>query len=291
VKPGVVLLAGGIWLAIAAGARAGEAPQAGPADARVRTLDYDPTQVVRIDGVYRTATQILFGEDETILHVALGDATAWEVAAEKNILFLKPKAAHGPTNLIVTTTRGGGQSRNYVFDLTAPATKAAGAIYVLHFRYPADLKTAAVALISEQERALLARLTSLRLERGAVEGPRNLAYQVQGAVALQPSEVSDNGRFTLMRFPAGQPVPSIYQVTSDGSESLVPFEVRGEFVVVQGIAKAFRLRRGRDVLCIYNQAPDPYGVTLGTHTASPAVERTDLPAPLSATPAPKDPAP
>jgi type IV secretion system protein VirB9 len=162
---------------------------------------------------------------------------------------------------------------------------------VLRFRYPADLKAAAVALISDQERTLLAKLTSLQLERGAVEGQRNLAYEVQGAVALQPSEVSDNGRFTILRFPAGQTIPSVYQVTPDGSESLVPFDVRGEFVVVHGTAKAFRLRRGRDVLCIYNEALDPYGVNLGTRTASPSVDRTDLPGPRSATPAAKDPQP
>jgi type IV secretion system protein VirB9 len=118
-----------------------------------------------------------------------------------------------------------------------------------------------------------------------------LAYELQGAVALQPSEVSDNGRFTILRFPAGQAIPSVYQVTPDGSESLVPFDVRGEFVVVHGTAKAFRLRRGRDVLCIYNEALDPYGVNLGTHTASPSVDRTDLPGPRSATPAAKDPQP
>jgi type IV secretion system protein VirB9 len=81
--------------------------------------------------------------------------------------------------------------------------------------------------------------------------------------------------FTILRFPAGQVVPAVYQVTPDGTESLVPFDVRGEFVVVHGTAGQFRLRWGRDVLCIYNDAPNPYGVDLGTHTASPNVDRTD----------------
>jgi type IV secretion system protein VirB9 len=108
-----------------------------------------------------------------------------------------------------------------------------------------------------------------------LEGPRNLAYEVQGSAALQPSEVSDNRRFTVMRFPAGQAIPAIYTVTPDGTESLVPFDVRGEFVVIHATAKLFRLRRGKDLLCIYNDANDPYGVTLGTHTAAPDVDRTD----------------
>jgi type IV secretion system protein VirB9 len=199
------------------------------------------------------------------------------VAAEKNILFLKPKASHGVTNLIVTTGRSSGQSRNYTFELTTEAGRHGGdGLYVLRFRYPADARAAATAAISAEEQALLARLESLKLERGAVEGRRNLAYEVQGAAALQPSEVSDNGRFTILRFPAGQVIPTIFQVTPDGSESLIPFDVRGEFVVIHGTAGQFRLRRGKDVLCIYNVAPDPYGVNLGTHTASPGVDRTDI---------------
>src|SRR6185437_3618109 len=170
-------------------------------------------------------------------------------------------------------------TRNYTFELTiqgrAPARSGAG-LFVLRFRYPADLRVAAASAISAEEQAILTRLTALKLERGAVEGRRNLAYQVQGAVGLQPSEVSDNGRFTILRFPAGQAIPAIYQVTPDGSESLVPFDVRGEFVVIHGTARQFRLRRGRDVLCIYNTAADPYGVNVGTETAAPDVERRDI---------------
>jgi type IV secretion system protein VirB9 len=266
-------------LASAEAARAVEAPRPGLADARVRTIDYDPQQVVHIAGVYRSAIQILFGEDETILHVAIGDATAWDVAAEKNILFIKPKAAHGLTNLIVTTARAGGATRNYTFELITEARSDRASLYVLRFCYPEDLRAAASAAISAEEQALLAKLTALKLERGAVEGTRNLAYRVQGAVALQPSEVSDNGRFTILRFPAGQPIPAIYEVTPDGTESLVPFDVRGEFVVIHDTARQFRLRRGRDVLCIYNEGPASYGVDLGTHTASQEVDRTDVAGP------------
>ncbi len=267
-------------------AQAVETPKPGAADARVRTIDYDTLQVVHIAGVYRTATQILFGDDETILHVALGDATAWAVAAEKNILFIKPTAAHGLTNLIVTTARPNGSTRNYVFDLAIQhephadrPRAAADALYVLRFHYPSDLKVAAGKVLSLEEQALRTRLTDLMLERGAVEGRRNLAYEVQGGAELQPSEVSDNGRFTIMRFPAGQVIPAVYQVTPDGAESLVPFDVRGEFVVVHATAKQFRLRRGHEVLCIFNDALDPYGVNLGTGTASPRVERVDTGSP------------
>ena len=101
-----------------------------------------------------------------------------------------------------------------------------------------------------------------------------LAYSVQGASDLQPSEVTDNGRFTVLRFPANQPLPSIFAVSADGEESLVPFDVRGEFVVIHAVVPGLRLRRGQSVLCIFNEAYDPRGVAFGTGTASPIVDRS-----------------
>jgi type IV secretion system protein VirB9 len=266
------LAAGLLW---AGSAQALDTPKGGPSDPRIKVVDYNPWGVVKVTGVFRTATQILLGEDETILHVAVGDATGWDVAAEKNILFVKPKAARGPTNLIVTTSRPGG-TRNYTFELStragASSRNTRDTVFGLRFRYPADTLSAEAAFLER-------RIVELKLDRAVVEGRRNLAYAVQGASALQPSEVSDNGRFTVMRFPANQQVPVIYQVEASGAEGLIPFDVRGEFVVVHAVVRQLRLRRGRDVLCIYNEAFEPYGVNPGTGTAAADVERTDKGAP------------
>ncbi len=265
-------------LAVSSPALALDTPKSGPSDPRIKVVDYDPWAVVKITGVFRTATQILLGPDETILHVAVGDATGWDVAAEQNILFVKPKAARPPTNLIVTTSRGT-ETRNYTFELLTRAGSSArntpDTVFGLRFRYPQDEKAAAASALTAQAAALERRIVELKLDRAVVEGRRNLNYGVQGATALQPSEVSDNGRFTVMRFPANQQVPAIYQVESSGTESLIPFDVRGEFVVVHAVVRQLRLRQGRDVLCIYNQAFEPYGVNPGTGTAAPDVQRTD----------------
>jgi type IV secretion system protein VirB9 len=259
-------------------AQALEAPKGGPADPRIKVVDYDPWQVVRVTGVFRTATQILFGEDETILHVALGDTTGWDVAAEGNILFVKPKAPRGPTNLIVTTRRGA-TTRSYTFELSARAGPSSRAtvdtVFVLRFRYPLDAKAQATAALTAEEARLQQTVLQLKLDHAVVEGRRNLAYDVQGASDLQPSEVSDNGRFTVLRFPGNAPTPAIYQVEDSGAESLAAFDVRGEFVVVHSVVRQLRLRRGREVLCIFNQAFEPFGTNPGTGTAAPDVTRTD----------------
>src|SRR3546814_11610196 len=58
-----------------------------------------------------------------------------------HILFLKPRERAGPTNLIVTTSRGG-TLRSYAFELTArsgPITGRNGQAYFqVRFRYPRD---------------------------------------------------------------------------------------------------------------------------------------------------------
>ena len=258
-----------------------DTPRGGPTDPRVKFVEYQETQVYRVVGTFRTATQIVLGDDETIEHVALGDTVSWEVAVAGHILFLKPRERAGPTNLIVTTNRAG-ELRNYAFELTArrgPISSAsANTFFQVRFRYPRDEAERAArlraALEAQRVAALQATVVKGALDHGVIEGPRNLNYKVQGATSLQPSEISDNGQFTVLRFPGNHEIPAIYLVRPDGSETLVPFDVRDEFVVVHMVAAQLRLRRNREVLCIYNLAPTPYGVDPGTNTASPHVERT-----------------
>ncbi|MDE0877294.1 MAG: P-type conjugative transfer protein VirB9 [Sphingomonas bacterium] len=258
-----------------------ETPHPGNADPRIKWVNYDPAQVYRIVGVFRSATQVVFAADEEIAHVALGDTISWEVAPVGNIIFIKPRERAGPTNLIVSTTKGG-VTRNYQFELIARtgaiSVKTPDTFFQVRFHYPADeALQAAQAALAQKAKALAvleAGAVKLALDHGVVEGPRNMMYQVQGASELQPSEISDNGQFTVLRFPNRREIPAIFVVQPDGSESLVPFDVRDDFVVVHQIATQLRLRRGKLVLCIYNQGDPTYGVDHKTDTASPDVDRT-----------------
>ena len=259
-------------------AHALETPRGGRADPRIKTIDYEPQQVVRLVGAFRTATEILFADNETIRHVALGDTTGWDVVAEKHILFAKPKAVRAPTNLIVTTTGNDGAERHYTFELTTRSgpiwADTPDTFFVVRFRYPAQEKAQVVATLSAAETVLQRQVLQFKLDRVVLEGPRNLAYELQGDASIAPSEVTDNGRFTVLRFPGALPVPAIYAVTPDGAESLVPFDVRGEFLVVHQTAAQLRLRRGREVLCVFNAAYRPYGSPPAGGTTAPDVERT-----------------
>lgn len=260
---------------------ASETPHVTAADPRVRSVDYDPNQVYRIVGVFRTATQIVFGSDETIVNVAVGDSVSWEVAPRGYLLFIKPREHAGPTNLIVTTDHGG-ELRNYTFELTSRAgwisAAAPNTFFQVRFRYPEDERLRRARINTLDAALKLAQLqqqtVKMALDQGVIEGSRNLKYTLQGASDLQPSEVSDNGQFTVLRFPTTKEIPSIYLVRDDKSETLVPFDVRDDFVVVHMVARQLRLRRNGEVLCIYNEAAVVYGKDYGTDTASPLIERT-----------------
>lgn len=270
-------LAGTAIAVAATPAFAVDVPRPGRADPRVKWVNYDPWQVYRVVGTFRTATQIILGPGEEIQHVALGDTVSWEVAAETNILFVKPREHGTPTNLIVTTRRGG-EVRNYTFELgirSGPIGAGSPNTYFqVRFRYPEDERAAAARGLAQKVDALERARTGLMLDAAVLEGARNLNYTVQGSSRIQPSEVSDNGRFTVLRFPGNQELPTFFQTLPDGSEGLVPFDVRDEFVVLHTVASKLVLRRGKEVLCIFNEAVQPYGVNPGTNTASARVDRT-----------------
>src|SRR3546814_16790545 len=94
-------------------------------------------------------------------------------------------------------------------------------------------------LAEAQAQAAMAQLAQLKaLERGAVksaldigvmEGKRNADYIMQGSTAIQPSEVSDNGQFTEMRFPTQRELQGFSVHSPEGPEATVSFEVSAAY--------------------------------------------------------------
>ena len=258
-------------------ASAENTPRPVTADHRVREVNYSDQNVIAIRSAFRTATQIEFAQGEVIKFVAMGDTVSWEVAPAENSLFIKPRERASGTNLIVVTEYAG-QKRNYTFALSAaPNSRAAETYYKVRVRYP---EQEAAALREANARRQLAQVLEQQngamkaaLDLGVLEGIRNLNYTVKGASAIQPSEVTDNGQFTVLRFPNQREIPAIFTVNPDGSEATASFDVRDEFVVVHGVFRELRLRRGKVVLCIYNDNPNFYGRDPKTDTASEVVDR------------------
>ncbi|GHH25007.1 P-type conjugative transfer protein VirB9 [Sphingomonas glacialis] len=252
---------------------ASETPVPGAKDARVRNVNYDPDQVVTIVGSFRHAIEIQFGPGETVTQAALGDTVSWQIAPVGNIVFLKPRERAGGTNLIVVTNAGG-VPRTYHFNL---ALGTGATMYGVRFRYPREERAMAALQVQvaqgQAAKAIEASITTAALDHAVIEGARNINYTVQGDSALQPTEISDNGEFTVLRYPGHADIPSIFAVDVDGTETIVPYDVREDFVVIHAVYRQLRLRRGATVLCIYNEAPLRNDRGDRTGTVSNVVER------------------
>ncbi|GAA5619819.1 type IV secretion system protein virB9 [Brucella sp. NBRC 12951] len=253
-----------------------EIPHSASQDSRVRFVNYQPFNITRIVGSLRSSVQVEFAADEEIAHVALGNSVAWEVAPAGNILFLKPREKQPVTNISVVTTRRDGSTRSYQMELTArDGTVEVGqnTYFYLKFRYPADEANARRQQAAARARAAQAEEADDVLALHEAYGPRNWRYSAQGSQSLEPQSVYDNGKITTFAFVGNQEMPAIYIENPDGSESLVSKSVDGNLVMVHAISSKFILRRGRDVLCVFNEAYSRVGINPDTKTTSPSVER------------------
>ncbi|NEH59805.1 P-type conjugative transfer protein VirB9 [Rhizobium leguminosarum] len=251
-------------------------PRGASQDSRIRFVDYQPYNITKIVGTLRSSVQIEFAADEEIAHVALGNSVAWEVAPAGNILFLKPRENQPVTNISVVTTRRDGSMRSYQMELTVrDGTVEAGqnTYFYVKYRYPADEAERRRLDAAARAQAAQAGEADKVLALHEAYGPRNWRYSAQGSAALEPQAVYDNGKVTTFAFAGNQEMPAIYMENSDGSESLVPKSVENNLVLVHAISRKFILRRGGDVLCIFNEAYDRIGINPDTNTTSPSVER------------------
>lgn len=205
-------------------------------DTRIRYAPYNAHDVVQLNTVIGIATHVVLEEGEQYMTHAFGDANAYAFAVEKNHLFLKPKAENADTNLAVVTDR-----RSYHFRLTFQPSIQSSAVYQLVFRYPENLKKAAL----EQE---------FRSESGQ---KYNLNYAMSGDSDIAPIHAWDNGTFTYFKFGDQRDLPVVYMVDADDNESMVNRHSMGEasnIVVVHKVHDRWIFRLGDRALAIYNES-------------------------------------
>lgn len=253
-------------------------PQAGAPDRRIRTVAYDPAQVVDIYGAVGAALTVEFLDNDTIQQVTLSDTANLKRAVAGNVLWLKPTTAMPTQPISVRTLNADGKAHLYMFQFqtrdggTDEATP--NTYYLVRFIDPAGAAAARAA--QWRQRQVLAREAQARAALAAipVAPANNRRYIGQGDRRIEPAGVWDDGNSTFFHFPGNVRVPAIFVLNPDGKEATATYTVEGNIVVVHQVARAFRLRDGQDVLCVFNQAFNPVGSNPGTGTTSPAVERT-----------------
>lgn len=234
-------------------------------DTRIQAINYNPGNVVKLNGVVGVATQIVLEPDEEYIAHAFGDPNAWEFSHAANHIFIKPKAENGDTNLIIVTNK-----RSYNFELHFMANRDQLTTYQLSFRYPDEMAARARDFANQKKLATA-------FEQKAA--PANLNYVMSADArnqAIAPNHVWDDGRFTYFQFRGQSDLPTIYVINPDGSEAIVDRYNQGSShntIVLEKVAPAWVLRLGMQVLGVKNLRYNPDGIANYTGTISPAVVR------------------
>lgn len=284
-------------------------PASSQFDPRVRVIDYNPLDVVKLTTYYGVSTHVQFDAAEEIQDIAIGDEAAWHISPRGNHLFLKPRASKADTNLTVLTNK-----RVYHFALVVEArTRKTSArwnapelVYTLHFRYPrseaekkAAERSSRLQMAREIARDEVARMQAetlkiklaeasytdkatgadkakqaVALGRTAASGD-NFDYWVAGSEEISPTAARDDGRFTYLTFSNNRDMPAVYSTDDEGEEALINTNVEGNTIVVHRVLRRLTLRKGDMVTCIRNGAFDwDAGKDNALGTISPEVERT-----------------
>jgi type IV secretion system protein VirB9 len=244
-----------------AGARA--EPASAPSDHRIRSLLYEPSQVVRIRGWVGYHIDLEFEPGESFQTLGGGDLEALSYGAYENHLVLKPKASRVHTNLTVITSR-----RTYIFDYSvadgSPDPAADDLVYSLRFTYPAVVSARSPAQLTQD------------FKHAEAERTQNLDYWFCGNPSLQPVAASDDGVHTRIRFSPSAEIPAFFVRSDDGTESLLNYSVdlaQGD-VIIHRTVRRLIVRRGKLTGCVVNKGYSGAGERLESGTVSPQVKRT-----------------
>jgi type IV secretion system protein VirB9 len=252
-------------------------PPQGEFDPRVRVVDYNPLNVVKLSTFYGVSTHVQFGDDETIKDIAIGDDQAWKVVPRKNHLFIKPQATQADTNLTVVTDK-----RTYQFALIVQAKsikdskawKNPNLIFSLTFNYPDEQE--ASRQIALNKASAKADLNAVKHKLSdATQKIDNMNYWVAGSEEISPTKAHDDGRFIYLTFSNNRDMPAVYSVDSDNNEALINTNViDGNTLVIQRLVAHLMLRKGNYVASVINKSFDINGGTDNqTGTIAPDVER------------------
>lgn len=235
------------WMCLvfsAPGAWATKEPRPIQIDHRVRTIMYQPDQVYKYTGFYRFQTSIEFAPDEEIKTISMGDSTGWMMNPAGNRLFLKPVDQDATTNMMLITNK-----RVYLFELHAKETEDINdkdLMFIMRFVYPEGIES----------RTVSSYLDSVpNPEESEDPSKYNYDYTISGADEIAPLRIFDDGEFTYFQFQnINAEIPAFFLVDAQGNEAILNYRTRGDYIVVERVAKRFTLRRGNDIVCVFNEA-------------------------------------
>lgn len=264
-------------------------PRPSPADARIRTENYNAQNVSTIKTALGYVTTIEFSPDEVIQDAIFGVNAAWDAQVKAHTLYIKAVVPQQEgiteealwskhfwdTNLTVRTDK-----RLYEFDLVATKPEQVKSTYfAVYIKYPGEEKARRRA--SQIAKATAAENALVKAELSTFKSPANWNYSAErspGAEDISPSFVYDDGFNTYLGFSQKASIPAVFKYLAPGQEMIVntsvsPYNKNYKVVRINQLARIFVLRQDKKVVAIYNHCfdhrPNEY-----RDTDSKQIERT-----------------
>jgi type IV secretion system protein VirB9 len=249
-------------------------------DSRIKTVIYSENEVVTFVTRHGFQSSVEFAQDETIETISIGDAIGWQITPAGRRIFIKPLQKNGITNLTVITNK-----HSYQFELVATDSSArySNHAYVLRFFYPdspqsqisiedrtrGDLRPVSPTPIPElptQPLPMPVAPVTASVLPGEVPPPpyepvsplgsyssMNYNYSLTGPDSLAPTKIYDDGKSTFFEMSSPSEDVKFSAVYPDGSEIPVPARQIGNLAVVDQINQKMTIRRGGELICIFNE--------------------------------------
>ncbi len=236
-----------------------------PTDTRIKTFLYNPNEIYTVKFVVGYQSLIELQEGEVVKLIAFGDHGPWKVTnLDYNLhkLFIKATDPGAKTNMIILTNK-----RTYSLEIESVSDSGDAddkITYVLRFFYPdinvdvppTTTKLAKIAL--NKQVALGGHMNSFVNEKMmASAGSINTNYTYSGdGKNIVPTMVFDNGTKTYFKFTDMENLPIISAVNEKTKEIPLRLRKSGEYIYVDTVEQQFTIRKGRELICIFNEAEE-----------------------------------
>jgi len=245
-----------------------EAPassQAPDVEPRVKVVEYDEKDIVRVNTKLRYTTLIVLPKEERILDFTCGDKEFWVVNGTENFAYVKPAKAGGQTNLNLITASGNiysfvlrevSESRDMAPDLKvfvepkedgAALQAASGPPKFVSSQVIDDYKQQVE--IAKDETRRLKDSAQAAIDQGISQFVSNVRFPYRFDAGKKPFFVrtmyTDDKFLYIQARP--EETPTLYEI-KDGQPNLVNFQYKNGVYVVEKILDRGYLAIGKEKL-------------------------------------------
>lgn len=227
-------------------------------DSRIKTIVYNPNEVVELTFHYGFQSFIEIEEDEQIKIISLGESFPWKITPVGKRIFIRPIQINANTNMTIITSK-----RTYMFQLKSDSYEGKGdeeLIYSVRFFYPDEsvklpnaggLKYSDFTNLGDKSQDELDSVLN-NFKKGTI---LNFDYSMTTkSKKIKLLKAFDDGINTYFEFSDKINIPAIYVVNVNGEETNVKYIFDGPYVVVTGVHMQFSMRILDDILCIFNNS-------------------------------------